>query len=124
MNTIDREMSRQAQALFDTCQTSVLESELMHRYTTNLHRHLRMYRDKLKDEKSGRLFKEYKSMDVPSSVDPSFAFRLSDGDYKAKAQIFMSFAEKLYRSANYLVCLEFLLNVKFVSLSSFLTTIF
>ncbi|KAJ3193176.1 hypothetical protein HK101_005301 [Irineochytrium annulatum] len=100
-STVDMEFSRISQAAFDRCQISVLQAELGRLYTLQIIRQAKVYYDRLSDERSGRLFKIYDSVDIPSvSPDRAFGFRISEDDYAAKSAIVQNFVEDLYRACN------------------------
>ncbi|KAJ3020639.1 hypothetical protein HKX48_000485 [Thoreauomyces humboldtii] len=97
--TVDFDFNRIAQALFDKCQVTVLQTELMRECTMNLIRQARSYHDRLADERTGRLFKVYESIDVPSQTgEKGFAFRLGEEDYTAKTGMINELVRDLWKA--------------------------
>ncbi|KAJ3155281.1 hypothetical protein HDU86_004371 [Geranomyces michiganensis] len=97
--TVDFDFNRIAQALFDKCQVTVLQTELMRQCTLQLIQHARSHHDHLADERTGRLFKVYDSLDVPSLTGhKSFAYRLGEDDYAAKTQLINEFVRELWKA--------------------------
>ncbi|KAJ3140712.1 hypothetical protein HDU90_008015 [Geranomyces variabilis] len=97
--TVDFDFNRIAQALFDKCQVTVLQTEIMRECTLQLIRLARSHHDHLADERTGRLFKVYDSIDVPSLTGhKSFAYRLGEEDYAAKTGIINEFVRDLWKA--------------------------
>ncbi|KNC95831.1 uncharacterized protein SPPG_09577 [Spizellomyces punctatus DAOM BR117] len=97
--TVDFDFNRIAQASFDKCQTTILQTELLREYTFQLLRQARSYHDRLADERTGRLFKVYESIDVPAPTgEKGFAFRMSEEDYTAKTGMVNEFVRDLWKA--------------------------
>ncbi|KAJ3107131.1 hypothetical protein HDU97_004824 [Phlyctochytrium planicorne] len=98
-SSIDMEFNRLSQAAFDRCQISMLQNELLRLYTMHMIKNAKSYYDRLADERTGRLFKLYDTIDIQSqNGDRTFSFRLSDDDYNAKGAILHAFVDDLYRA--------------------------
>ncbi|RKO94360.1 hypothetical protein BDK51DRAFT_14745, partial [Blyttiomyces helicus] len=98
MSTVDFDFNRIAQAAFEKCQTTILQDELLREYTRHLFRLARTYFDRLTDERTGRLYKIYESIEVPSPLDNhGAAYRLAEEDCDGKANIIAGFIAELYR---------------------------
>ncbi|KAI8821098.1 uncharacterized protein EV422DRAFT_53275 [Fimicolochytrium jonesii] len=97
--TVDFDFNRIAQALFDRCQVAVLQTELQREYTFKLIRQTRIFYDRLADERTGRLFRVYDSLDIPSSTaNKAFAFRMTEDDYAVKTAMIHDFVKDLWRA--------------------------
>ncbi|KAI8912985.1 hypothetical protein DFJ77DRAFT_63797 [Powellomyces hirtus] len=97
--TVDFDFNRIAQALFDKCQVTVLQTELYRECTLQMIRQARSHHDHLADERTGRLFKVYESIDVPSLTgQKSYAFRLGEEDYAAKTGMVNEFVRDLWKA--------------------------
>ncbi|KAJ3088326.1 hypothetical protein HK102_009028 [Quaeritorhiza haematococci] len=69
LNMTDPEVNRLAQTMFERCQVSVLQTELIRTYTLELYRQAKLYYDKLSDERTGRLFKHLETLtEIPYTV--------------------------------------------------------
>ncbi|KAI9090171.1 hypothetical protein DFS34DRAFT_376408 [Phlyctochytrium arcticum] len=97
--TVDFDFNRIAQASFDKCQATLLQTELLREYTFQILKHARHYHDRLADERTGRLFKVYENIDVSSnSGDRTLAFRLAEEDYATKTSMINEFTKDLWKA--------------------------
>ncbi|KAJ3291858.1 hypothetical protein HK104_005749 [Borealophlyctis nickersoniae] len=98
--TVDFDFNRIAQVAFEKCQVAVLQNELLCEYTRSILYRARHYYDRLSDERTGRLFKLYESIESPpASGQPAFAFKLSEEAYEGKAGILNAFVADLWKAA-------------------------
>ncbi|KAJ3285031.1 hypothetical protein HDU76_008193, partial [Blyttiomyces sp. JEL0837] len=100
-SSTDMEFNRMSQSAFDRCQISVLLGELTRLYTIHLLRQAKQYYDRIADERTGRLFRLYDSIDVMSQTgERLFAYKLSEDSYATKSSLLQGFVEDLYKASS------------------------
>ncbi|KAJ3074051.1 hypothetical protein HDU98_012246 [Podochytrium sp. JEL0797] len=98
-STNEMELNRMSMSAFEKCQITTLLGELGRQYTTNLLRSAKQYYNQLTDERTGKLFRSYETIEVqPGSGERQFAFKVTDRNYNAKTLILQGFVEDLYKS--------------------------
>ncbi|KAI9344819.1 hypothetical protein DFJ73DRAFT_493959 [Zopfochytrium polystomum] len=99
VSAADSEMNRQSQAAFERCQISVLLGELVRLHTVQMLRQAKQYYDKLADERAGRLFQLYDTIEVNAQRgERAFAYKLSEDISSLKTNILLTFVEDLHKA--------------------------
>ncbi|KAH6596262.1 hypothetical protein BASA50_005306 [Batrachochytrium salamandrivorans] len=93
-----REFNRTSRTMFDKCQATTLQAEIIKDYTYKVAQEAHIYFDQLTDERLGKLFKNNETASITSLTYASeFLFQISEQDYNTKSAIFNSFLSDLHR---------------------------